>query len=119
MVTDLERHLAYHIAAAGRDNSSLNGEFPMRAKRVSAAYRYARSLNSRRTRPAALFKKPSQTLEHAINHGCTAAIMARGFIEMSLPIVVDGPVIGGIGASFCTPEHDVQAAQAGLAALCR
>ena len=38
---------------------------------------------------------------------------------MSLPIVVDGPVIGGIGASFCTPEHDAQAAQAGLAALCR
>ena len=38
---------------------------------------------------------------------------------MSLPIVVDGPVIGGIGASFDTPEHDVQAAQARLVALGR
>jgi uncharacterized protein GlcG (DUF336 family) len=34
-----------------------------------------------------------------------------------LPIVVDGQVIGGIGASFGTPEHDVQITQAGLAAL--
>jgi hypothetical protein len=31
--------------------------------------------------------------------------------------VVDGQVIGGIGASFGTPEHDVQITQAGLAAL--
>jgi glc operon protein GlcG len=33
--------------------------------------------------------------------------------------VVDGQVIGGIGASFDTPEHDVQIAQAGLAPLSR
>jgi uncharacterized protein GlcG (DUF336 family) len=31
--------------------------------------------------------------------------------------LLDGQVIGGIGASFDTPEHDVQVAQAGLAAL--
>jgi glc operon protein GlcG len=34
-----------------------------------------------------------------------------------LPIVVDGEVIGAFGASFDTPEHDVQIAQAGVAAL--
>ena len=46
---------------------------------------------------------------------------AHGYIEMQggLPIVVDGQVIAGIGASFDTPEHDVQIAQAGLAALNR
>jgi glc operon protein GlcG len=45
----------------------------------------------------------------------------RDFIEMQggLPIVVDGQVIGGIGASFDTPEHDVEIAQAGLSALGR
>ena len=70
-------------------------------------------------RSAALFKKPIQALEQAINHGRYAAITARGFIEMQggLPIVVDGEVIGAIGASFDTPEHDVQIAQAGLAAV--
>ena len=68
---------------------------------------------------AALFKKSTQELEEAINHGRYAAITARGFIEMQggLPAVVDGEVIGGIGASFATPEEDEQIAKAGLAAL--
>jgi glc operon protein GlcG len=72
-----------------------------------------------KARTAALFKKPSQALEDAINHGRIAAVTAQGFTEMQggLPIVVDGEVIGAIGASFDTPEHDVQIAQAGLAAL--
>jgi glc operon protein GlcG len=72
-----------------------------------------------KARAAALFKKPTQALEEAINHGRYAAITARGFIEMQggLPVVVDGEVIGGIGASFATPEEDEQVAKAGLAAL--
>jgi glc operon protein GlcG len=66
-------------------------------------------------------KKPSAALEDAINHGRTAAVTARDFIEMQggLPIVIDGQVIGGIGASFDAPEHDVQIARAGLEALRR
>jgi glc operon protein GlcG len=71
------------------------------------------------SRSAALFEKPTQALEDAINHDRYAAITARGFIEMQggLPIVVDGEVIGGIGASFATPEEDEQVAKAGLAAF--
>ena len=72
-----------------------------------------------KARSAALFKKPTQALEDAINRGRYAAITARGFIEMQgrLPVIVDGEVIGGIGASFATPEEDEQVAKAGLAAL--
>ena len=72
-----------------------------------------------KARTAALYKKPSQALEEAINHGRYAAITARGFIEMqgALPVVVDGEVIGAIGASFATPEEDEQIAKAGLAGL--
>src|ERR1700737_2408415 len=72
-----------------------------------------------KARSAALFKKSTQALEEAINHGRYAAITARGFIEMQggLPVVVDGEVIGGIGASFATPEEDEQVAKVGLAAL--
>jgi glc operon protein GlcG len=72
-----------------------------------------------KARSAALFKKPTQALEDAINHGRYAAITARGFIEMQggLPVIVDDEVIGGIGASFATPEEDEQVAKAGLAAL--
>jgi len=72
-------------------------------------------------RAAALFEKPSRALEEAINRGRYAAITARGFIEMegALPVVVDGEVIGAIGASFATPEEDEQIAKTGLAALSR
>jgi len=38
-------------------------------------------------------------------------------MQGGLPIVVDGEVIGGIGASFAPPEEDEQVAKAGLAAL--
>jgi glc operon protein GlcG len=74
-----------------------------------------------KARSAALFKKPTQALEDAINQGRYAAITARGFIEMQggLPIMVDDEVIGGIGASFATPEEDEQVAKAGLAVLSR
>ena len=53
-----------------------------------------------KARSAALFERPTQALEQAINQGRYAAITARGFIEMQggLPIVVDGEVIGAIGS---------------------
>jgi glc operon protein GlcG len=71
-----------------------------------------------KARSAALFKKPTQALEEAVNGGRVAATTA-GFVEMKggYPIVVDGEVIGAIGVSADTPDHDAQIAQAGLAAL--
>jgi len=72
-----------------------------------------------KARSAALFKKPTRDLEEAINHGRYAAITARGFVEMQggLPVVINGEVVGAIGASFATPQEDAQVAQTGLAAL--
>jgi glc operon protein GlcG len=99
-----------------------DGGWPILVERMDhAAYLASVELAPGKARTAALFKKPSQALEDAINHGRVAAVTAHGFIEMEggLPIVVDGEVIGAIGASFDTPEHDVQIAQAGLAALPR
>ncbi|MBV8242186.1 MAG: heme-binding protein [Hyphomicrobiales bacterium] len=109
-------HLAGVIAVVD------DGGWPILVLRMdNAAFVASVELAPGKARTAALFKKPSQALEDAINHGRIAAVTARGFIEMQggLPIVVDGQVIGGIGASFDTPEHDVQIAQAGLAALTR
>jgi glc operon protein GlcG len=96
-----------------------DGGWPILIERMDhAAYLASVELAPGKARTAALFKKPSQALEDAINHGRVAAVTAQGFIEMQggLPIV-DGEVIGAIGASFDTPEHDVQIAQAGLAAV--
>jgi glc operon protein GlcG len=85
----------------------------------NAAYTASVELAPAKARTAALFKKPTQALEDAINKGRIAAVTARDFTEMQggLPIVVGGQVIGGIGASFDTPQHDLEIAEAGLAAL--
>jgi glc operon protein GlcG len=99
-----------------------DGGWPILVERMdNAAFTASIELAPGKARTAALFKKPSQALEDSIAHGRIALVTARDFIEMQggLPIVVDGQVIGGIGASFDTPEHDVQVAQAGLAALKR
>jgi glc operon protein GlcG len=99
-----------------------DGGWPILIERMdNSAYTASVELAPAKARSAALFKKPSQALEEAINRGRIAAVTMRDFIEMQggLPIVVDGQVIGGIGASFDTPEHDVEIAQAGLSALGR
>ena len=112
----VREHLAGVIAVVD------DGGWPILVLRMdNAAYIASVELAPGKARTAALFKKPSQALEDAINHGRTAAVTARDFIMMQggLPVVVDGQVIGGIGASFDTPEHDAQIAQAGRAALSR
>jgi glc operon protein GlcG len=109
-------HLAGVIAVVD------DGGWPILVLRMdNSAYVASVELAPGKARTAALFKKPSQALEDAINHGRIAAVTARDFILMQggLPIIVDGTVIGGIGASFDTPEHDVRIAQAGLAGLPR
>jgi glc operon protein GlcG len=112
---EAERHHLAGVVAVVDD-----GGWPILIERMDhAAYTASVELAPGKARTAALFKKPSEALEDAINHGRIAAVSARGFIEMKggLPIVVDGEVIGAIGASFDTPEHDVEIAQAGVAAL--
>ena len=109
-------HLAGVIAVVD------DGGWPILLLRMdNSAYLASVELAPGKARTAALFKKPSEDLEDAINHGRIAAVTARDFVEMQggLPIVVDGQVVGGIGASFDTPAHDVQIARAGLAALSR
>jgi len=123
--------IARRIVAAAESEATRNylagvvavvddGGWPILIERMDhAAYLASVELAPGKARTAALFKKPSQALEDAINHGRIAAVTAQGFTEMQggLPIVVDGEVIGAIGASFDTPEHDVQIAHAGLTAV--
>ena len=127
----LNLEIARKIVAAAESEATSNhlagvvavvddGGWPILIERMdNAAYLASVELAPGKARTAALFKKPSQALEDAINHGRFAAVTAQGFTEMQggLPIVVDGEVIGAIGASFDTPEHDVQIAKAGLAAV--
>jgi glc operon protein GlcG len=72
-----------------------------------------------KARTAALFRRPSSALEDAINGHRPAAATARGFVMMAggLPITVDQQIVGAIGVSADTPDHDVVIAKAGLSAL--
>jgi glc operon protein GlcG len=72
-----------------------------------------------KARTAALFRKPSGALEDAINGPRPAAITARGFVLMrgGVPITVGSYIVGAIGVSGDTPEHDEIIAKAGIAAF--
>jgi glc operon protein GlcG len=72
-----------------------------------------------KARTAALFRRPSGVLEDAINGQRPAALSARGFVLMrgGVPISANGRIVGAIGVSADTPEHDEVIANAGLAAL--
>ena len=74
-----------------------------------------------KARTAALFRRESGSLEDAVNGRRPAAITARGFVLMigGVPLVVGGNVVGAIGVSADTPDHDEQIAKAGAAALAR
>src|SRR5258705_10196113 len=78
-------HLAGVIAVVD------DGGWPILIERMDhAAFIASVELAPGKARTAALFKKPSQALEDAINHGRAAAVTAQGFVEMQggLPIVV-------------------------------
>jgi len=72
-----------------------------------------------KARTAALFRRPSGALEDAINGNRPAAATARGFVLMrgGVPLVADGQIVGAIGVSADTPQHDEEIAKAGAAAL--
>ncbi len=71
-----------------------------------------------KARTAALFKRPSDDLEKAVNGGRIAAVTA-GLVMMKggQPIKRNGQVIGGVGISADTPAHEDEIALAALAAL--
>lgn len=72
-----------------------------------------------KARTAALFRRPSGVLEDAMNGGRRAVGTAPGYVLMrgGLPLVVNGTVVGAIGVSADTPQHDEEIAKAGVDGL--
>ncbi|MBV9783371.1 MAG: heme-binding protein [Acidisphaera sp.] len=69
-------------------------------------------------RSAARYERPTEDIEQAINGGRLAAITAGGVqLQGGVPIRLDGVVIGAIGVSGFDKVNDVQAAEAGAAAI--
>jgi len=74
-----------------------------------------------KARSAALYKRPTKVFQDGLEKG---GVNLRIFglkgavpVEGGLPIIVDGKLIGAIGLSGDTTEHDGQCAKAGVDAL--
>lgn len=74
-----------------------------------------------KARSAALFKRPTKALQDALAAGGTGLRILRIEeavpVEGGIPIVMDGKIVGAIGVSGDTSEHDAQCAKAGADAL--
>lgn len=82
-------------------------------RKDNAAFPAGVELAPGKARTAALFRRPTSALEEAINGPRPAAITAHDFVMMmtgGVPIVVDGQIVGAIGVSSDTPDHDVRVA---------
>jgi glc operon protein GlcG len=70
-----------------------------------------------KARCAALFKRPTKAFQDALAAGGTGLRVLRleGVVpvEGGFPIVMDGKIVGAIGVSGDTSEHDAQCAKAG------
>jgi glc operon protein GlcG len=74
-----------------------------------------------KARTAALFKRPSKALQDALAAGGTGLRVLRLEdalpLEGGIPLIEDGKVVGAIGVSGDSAEHDSQCATAGADGL--
>ena len=74
-----------------------------------------------KARSAALYKRPTKVFGDALEKGGAnlrvLALKGASPIEGGLPIIMDGKLVGAIGSSGDTVEHDGQCAKAGVDAL--
>ncbi len=74
-----------------------------------------------KARSAALYKRPTKVLQDALAGGGVGlrvlALRGADPVEGGLPIIIGGKLVGAIGLSGDTSEHDGQCAAAGLAAI--
>lgn len=74
-----------------------------------------------KARSAALFKRPTKALQDAVASGGAGirvlALQGAVPVEGGVPILSEGRIVGAIGVSGDTSDHDGQCAQAGAAAV--
>jgi uncharacterized protein GlcG (DUF336 family) len=72
-----------------------------------------------KARSAALFKRPTKVFADRIATGNAGVLAIEGAVpvEGGIPLVLDGKIVGAIGVSGDTSEHDGQCAQMGVDTL--
>ncbi|MFT8671283.1 GlcG/HbpS family heme-binding protein [Acetobacter orientalis] len=95
------------------------GEVILQIRMDNAFMRASSRLAPEKARSAVMFHRSTATLEAAVAGPRPALVTAPGFVMLKggEPIVINGHLVGGIGVSVDTPDHDEDIAQAGLAAI--
>jgi glc operon protein GlcG len=74
-----------------------------------------------KARSAALFKRPTKVFQDRLTSGNAGlpvlAVEGAVPVEGGIPLVSDGHIVGAIGVSGDTSEHDAECAQAGVDSL--
>jgi glc operon protein GlcG len=74
-----------------------------------------------KARSAALFKRPTKIFQDRLTSGSAGlpvlALEGAVPVEGGIPLVVDGHIVGAVGVSGDSSDHDAQCAQAGVEAL--
>jgi len=74
-----------------------------------------------KARSAALFKRPTKVFQDRLTSGNAGlpvlAVEGATPLEGGIPLVIDGHIVGAIGVSGDSSEHDGQCAQAGADSL--
>jgi glc operon protein GlcG len=74
-----------------------------------------------KSRSASLFRRPTKVFQDLLAKGSDFTYLlgleGASVLQGGIPIVMDGKVVGGLGLSGGSGAQDVQAAEAGIAAL--
>jgi hypothetical protein len=92
----------------------------MALERLDGSFAMGATISIGKARTAVLFKKPTRFFEELINKGRTAMTAVDGFTPLigSIPIVIDGQLVGGIGVSgAASANQDEELALAGAAVV--
>ena len=101
-----------------------NGGTPLLVKRMDGAFAASYQIAVEKARTAAMFEKPTGSLESAVNvkeGESRSALLSAPFVLMrgGLPIEVKGSTLGSIGVSGVAPDQDEAIASAGVTAISR
>ena len=108
------REKAYRVVIAVVDPEGHS----MLVKRLPNAQVASVQVGIDKARTAAIFVRPSRTLEVQVSSGRLGALALHGGVALTggIPLVVDGEVVGAIGTSGETPDEDESVSIAGTQA---
>lgn len=124
-----QRAIAGSIAEARKLNLSMaiavvdaSGQL-VAFERMDAVFPGAIAVSQDKARSAAIFRRPTKAFQDALAGGGAGlrvlTLQGANAVEGGVPLIVDGKVVGAIGASGGSPDQDGAVAKAGVDTLAK